>query len=669
MKKILSVFVLIITIHINAQEINFGKVSKEELQEKFHPLDSTADAAYLNLIRKTYYTFSEKRGFEIVTEIHERIKIYTKEGFENATRSIIYYKPDSGSKDKVNSIKGYTFTFENGNIEKQKLSKSSIFDEKLSKYKSLKKITFPNIKEGVIIDLEYKITSPYTHVIDEIDYQFGIPVKYFYSSIEIPEYYTFAKKQKGYFLIPVKTSTRNTSITTYQKRGNSNNFRLSVGSTKTNFQNTVDVYEAENIPALRDTEPYISNIKNFRGGIKYELASTKFPNSKMKFYSSSWEDVSKQIYKSSNFGSELEKTGYFENDIEPLISSTTNNYEKVASIFQFVKEKVKWNNYYGKYVEKGVKSAYKDGTGNIAEINLMLTSMLRYAGLNAYPVLVSTRANGTPLFPTLNGFNYVITMVKFPDNKYILLDASEPYSLPNILPKRALNWNGRVVAENGGSSWVKLAPSKHATVDNLLMAKVTEDMTIEGFIRTKFFNHKALTFRKDNNHIEEETLITNFEEKNSIEIENFKISNIQDLGTPVNRDIKFSSEDLIEKINDKIYIEPLLFLTERENPFKIKDRKFPVDFASPLKYKNSISIQIPTSYKIESLPETLAIGLPEKLGLFKYQISQVGNKIKVLSVLQFNKSIIAPEHYLALKDFYSQLVKKQTEKIVLVKKQ
>ncbi|CAM1367957.1 conserved exported hypothetical protein [Tenacibaculum sediminilitoris] len=667
MKKALLILALIFAYNLNAQEIKFGKVSKEELKEKLYPLDSTADAAYLNLTRKTYYTFSEKRGFEIVNEIHERIKIYTKEGFENATRSIIYYKPDSGSKDKINSVKGYTFTLENGKIERQKLSKSSIFDEKLSKYKSLKKITFPNIKEGAVIDLEYKITSPYTHVIDEIDYQFGIPVKSFYCSIEIPEYYTFTKKQKGYFLIPVKTSTKSKSITSFKKYSNSQNLRVEVGSSRVDYKNNVDVYEAENIPALKDTEPYISNIENYRGGIEYELASTKFPNSTMKFYSSSWEDVSKQIYKSPNFGSELEKTGYFENDIDPLINSAANNYEKVASIFHFVKEKVKWNNYYGKYVEKGVKRAYKEGTGNIAEINLMLTSMLRYAGLNAYPVLVSTRANGTPLSPTLSGFNYVITMVKFSDNKYILLDASEPYSLPNILPTRALNWNGRVVAENGGSTWVKLAPSKHATVDNILMAKVTEDLTVEGFVRTKFFNHKALKFRKKNNNVEEEALKTNFEENNNIEIENFKISNIQDLGTPVNRDVKFSSEDLIEEVNNKIYIEPLLFLTERENPFKINDRKFPVDFASPLKYKNSISIQIPTDYKVESLPETLAIGLPEKLGLFKYQISQVGNKIKVLSVLQFNKSVIIPEYYSALKDFYSKVVEKQTEKIVLIR--
>ena len=75
--------------------------------------------------------------------------------------------------------------------------------------------------------------------------------------------------------------------------------------------------------------------------------------------------------------------------------------------------------------------------------------MLRFAGLEANPVLVSSRGNGVPLFPTLNGFDYVISIVQFPDNSYILLDATEMYSLPNVLPVRALNWDGRIVRKYG----------------------------------------------------------------------------------------------------------------------------------------------------------------------------------------------------------------------------
>ena len=126
-------------------------------------------------------------------------------------------------------------------------------------------------------------------------------------------------------------------------------------------------------------------------------------------------------------------------------------------------------------------------------------------------------------------------------------------------------------------------------------------------------------------------------------------------------------EDLVEQINGKIYIEPLLFFSTHTNPFKLEDRKFPVDFATPWKDKNTVSIKIPEGYKVETLPEPLAIGLPENLGVFKFQTSTAGNKINTICIIQFNSAIIAPQYYTVLKDFYGQMVKKQSEKIVLVK--
>mgnify|MGYP000616228419 CR=1 FL=1 len=327
---------------------------------------------------------------------------------------------------------------------------------------------------------------------------------------------------------------------------------------------------------------------------------------------------------------------------------------------------MKWNGFYSFYAEKGVRKAYKEQVGNVADINLMLTSMLRFAGLNANPVLVSSKGNGVPVFPTIDGFDYVVSIVEFPNKTYALLDATEPYSSPNILPRRALNWKGRKITKNGFSTWVNLISSKLASEENTVMVKITDDMMVEGLYRTKYINLNALTFRRGTNHIKEESLIESFEESKNIEIENFKIANKRDLSKPVTRTIKFVSEDLVEEINGKIYIEPLLFLTQHENPFKLQERKFPVDFTSPWKDKNTISIQIPEGYKVESLPESIAIGLPNNMGVFRYQIIQSSNKIKTISILEFNSSIISSQYYLALKDFYSQLVKKQSEKIVLI---
>jgi hypothetical protein len=651
MKKTIILLLLLSQLSFFAQNYKFGKVSKEELQEQFYPLDSTADAAYLFKSRKTFFDYVPNIGFQLVTEYHERIKIYTNAGFEMATKSISYYTPENRPDEAVSSIKGYTFNLEGNTVEREKLSRSSIFKETLNKFRSVKKISMPKIKEGCVIELRYVIISPYTQSIEDLKLQYQIPVKKLEYQIQIPEYFVFNKRSIGYHSVQL--------IKEY-KNGRIGDINCRINVTK---------FDESNIPALKNDEPFVSSVRNYRAGLKFELEQTNFISigGDFKNYSNSWESVSKQIYKTSSFGDQLNISSYYKKDLEKILENNISEIDKLLAIFQFVKNKVKWNEYYGIYAYNGVRKAYKERVGNVADINLILTAMLRSAGLNADPVLVSTRTNGVPFFPTIDGFNYVISTVKLATGGSVLLDATAPYCAPNILPRRALNWNGRKVTKDGNSSWIKLTSSEHALEENTVMVKIIDDMTLEGLIRTKYDNLNALNYRNTNNHITEENLIPKLEEKYKFEIEDYKVVNKKILGKPIARNIKFISEDLIEEINGKLYIEPILFLTTHKNPFKLEDRKFPVDFVSPWKDVNRVSIEIPEGYKVEFLPEPLAISLPDNLGVFKYQVLQKGGIISTISILQFNNAIISPQYYTILKDFYKQIVQKQSKKLVLVK--
>lgn len=651
-KKItLLLFVFIQTITFS-QDYKFGKVSKEELEEKFYPLDSTAEAAYLYNYRRSYFDFNQaKGGFNLITEVHQRIKIYNKEGFDYANKSIFYYNPDSGDSESVYSIDGNTFYLENGKVQKEKLSKDGIFKEKKDKYNTVIKLTLPKISEGCIVELKYTVSSPYATSIDDVRFQMAIPVKKMEAKLEIPEFYAFNIINKGYYSVPFKKASKT----------------FLIGST-TYVSNTYN-YDATNIPALKNNESYVANINNYRGASKFELAQTNFLSvgGDFKSYTTTWEEVSKQIFEYESFGSELNKSGYFSDELNKILTTAKSDTEKIGSIFNFVKNKMKWNGFYSKYTDNGVRKAYKENVGNVADINLILIAMLREAGLNANPVLISSRGNGIPLFPTLNGFDYVIGIVQFPDNSYVLLDATEPFSSPNLLPVRALNWQGRIVQKDGTSDWVTLTASKHALEENFMTVKLTDNLSIEGLLRTKNDNLNALTIRRNENHLKEEDLKAKLEEAYKIEIEEYKIGNKEDVSLALTRTIKFSSEDLVEQINDKVYLDPLLFLTIRNNPFKLEERKYPVDFATAWKDVHRVNIEIPAGYTVEKLPEPLAIALPDNIGVFKYQVTQNANKISTVAILEFNEPMILPENYPFLKDFYSKLVLKETEKIVLTK--
>lgn len=665
---------LLASISVTSQEIKFGKVSKQALEEEYYPLDSTANAAYLLKQRKTYYKFNKNSGFQIINEYHYRVKIYKKEGFDKASFNLAFYKPESGENERISGIKGYTFNLdENQKVDKAKLSNKSIFTEKLNKFRSVKKITMPNVKVGSVIDLYYKHSSPYRTSIDDLKFQSDIPIKKLYTKIETPEWFIFNKMSKGYFGITPKSSTKQGRIS-FSQRVRTNTRRSAGTTTSSEVQNSnidlkynVDEYQAENIPALDANEPFISNIRNYFGGIKYEISAIRYPNSQIKTFTNTWENVSKKIYSSRRFGGELERTKYFKEDLQNILSTVKGDVQKTIAIFEHVKNKVKWNSYYGKFTEKGTKEAYKKGTGNIAEINLILTAMLREAGLGANPVLVSTRNNGIPLYPTFDGFNYVVSLVEFTDGKTMLLDASESYAMPNVLPYRALNWNGRKVTKEGYSTWVNLNAPKHSSETNTLKVKLDEEGTVEGLLRTKDEMLSAMLGRKRYNQYEDDEVISKLEEKYDIEIENFRASNKENVYKSYNKMLKFSSEDLVENINGKLLINPLLFLTDKTNPFKSEERTFPVDFASAWKETNNVSIQLPEGYKAESIPEQFAIGLPDNLGFFKFKVTNTGKTVNINSIIQINSPIIAPNYYSSLKEFYTKVVAKQKEQIVLVK--
>ena len=661
-KFILLLLVTLLSKFSYAQEIKFGKVGKEELQEKFYPNDSTAKAAYLLKKRVTTYEYSSNEGFLIRTKIHERIKIYSKEGLDYANKLIYYYKPQSGTGDRVNSIKAYSFTLNNGKIEKQKLTKKDIFNEEKSKYYKVKKLAFPNVKVGSIIDLKYDIISPFVYVIDDLDYQFEIPVKLFEAQIKVPDYFTFKKHHKGYYNIPVESNIINSYFTHNSKTRHAN--ASSFQSTKIDYKTHIDSYSATNIPALKNDESFVVNIKNYSGGVKYELSMTKGFNDQIKYHTTNWEDVSKKIYQNSAFGGELKRTGYFKNDLASIVSTSKNENELIVNILEHVKKKVKWNTYHSKYTDEGVKKAYKNGTGNVADINLILTAMLREAGLNANPILTSTISHGIPMFPTLKGFNYVISSVELNNGNIILLDATEKYSSPNNLPLRTLNWRGRKIGKEGYSSWVDLTPKKYALENNNLNFKFI-DGEVTGILRSNFTSAYAIDRRNTYGDLTKEDLTSKLEEKYNVEIENIRISNKKNPYKDYTQLIKFTSEDYTEEINNKIYINPLLFLTSKKNPFKATERKYPVDYITPWKDIDNITFTVPEGYQVEKLPESALQDMSNGLGNFKYTINHDGNKVKIQTVLQFNVPFVSPEYYKELKEFYNLVVKTKSQKIIL----
>ena len=641
--SITTLFFLMAVTVAGAQDFKFRKVSREEVSEKEHHLEKDAEAAYLYDYRNSYYSVLNGE-IMLTTEIQKRVKIYAEGGFPYAEFEVVLYDGSDGS-ERMEGLRAYTFNLENGKVEEYKLEKENIFEEKLNEYYTKVTFTMPNVKEGSVLEVKYKINSSYFFNIDPFVFQYGIPVNKLEARFSAPQDFTFKSQMKGYyFLRPEVTKKHNVH---------------------TNTTDMLYIYDHENIPSMKE-EDYVDNINNYRAGVSYELASISIPGVYYKTYSQTWNDVAKNIH-DNGLKAELSKEGYFKDELDPLLQQAPDAAQKLGVIFEFVKSRVNWDDTYGYYPKNGVRQAYKDGVGNVADINLMLTAMLRYAGLDANPVLVSTKAHGKPLFPTSQGFNYVISAVGL-DGHLVLLDATSKLSLPNILPSRALNWQGRMITAEGKAASVDLSPSANALSDVTLNIRLNEDGSINGRLRTKYTNHRAYSFRNVYINVDEEAYLDELENKYAgIEIENYEIDNMKELYKPVEERFEFSKDGAVEKIADKIFLSPMLFFADAENPFTAEKRDYPVDFVFPKTFNYNINYMLPQGYQVESLPESSKFVLPDNLGSFTYHIVSQGNILKLRVISEINRDLVSPEYYEYLKGYFSEIIKKEAEKVVLSK--
>jgi hypothetical protein len=656
-------FVLLFVSKTTAQEFKLGKVSIAELEQKIHPKDSSAAAAVLYKKGKSRIEYDQNEGFITVTDVETRIKVYTKEGYGWANHGVWYYNT-SNVAEKVAFSDACTYNLVDGKIEKTKLKSEGIFDEKANKYRGRKKITMPNVKEGSVIEYKYTVRSP-SRMIREWEFQTSIPVNYSEFTTLIPEYYVFNQRQKGYIFPKISTTKNNKSIIlTSKERSEGQVTRTEFSTEKVDYIENQITYVAENFPAMKE-EDFVNNMDNYISSIQYELSMTKFPWEGVKSFSADWESVVKTIYDYETFGPELNKTGYYEDDVKALLVGKNTTDEKMLAILNHVKSNVKWNNYSGYDCDNGVKKAYKEKSGNIGDINLMLTSMLRYAGLTANPVLVSTRENGIALFPNRTAFDYVIAAVETP-NGYVLLDATDKFSSPNILPFKTLNWYGRLIRKDGTSEEIDLVPKKASNDLVFMNYNIEADGKISGKTRRQRTDHIALLNRTNIEDVKEEDYLEKLENGNGkIEISEYSRKNVNEILLPTVESYSFTGNNLCDVIGGKIYVNPMLFFATSKNPFKQDEREYPVDFGFPFMDKFNITIKIPEGFAVENLPAPAIINMQDNLGSFKFNIIAAENQLQLSVVNQINEAIVSTEKYEMLKEYYKGMVAKETEKIVL----
>lgn len=647
-----------------------SKVTKEELEEAHYPLDKTANAAILEESIEVTYSYNQNDGFLINRKVYSRIKIYNKKGLDYAVQNILLWKTKT-AEETVSKLKAKTYNLLEGEIEESSMKKGGVYKDETAPDRNTIKFTLPSVVEGSVLEFSYTITSPYYTYFPTFYFQERIPIKTKKLNVEIPEYFNYGIQTRGDKNINLIEGGKRDKIT-FRNRYTTNNGTSGAGSTVSGHSSyeidfKVNTYSLNltNVEAYKK-ESYVSNVYSYLPCVEFDLKSIKYPRSTIQYYSNTWEDVLKKHLKNSVYESELSKTNYYKKDLQLILSNSNTEVLKIGNIFNFLKNKMTWNGVNSSMAYNGVRSAYKNGSGSSGQINLILLSMLKEANIKARPVFVSSIDKPISIYPSYTAFDYMIVEVIMPDNFKYYLDATDKFSIPNALPERVIKGRGKIMTDSGRVIDVDLRPFT-SKLNTILSYSINQEGEIEGKTNNRVKGYESYLYRTNTNKKEDEALKKLVADYDLTEVEAYERQGYDELYNDVNYGFKFKIDDFCTVVEDEIYFQPLLFLRTEDNPFKINERKFPIDMGNAVNKMYMVDITIPEGYAVSSLPENSRLALPDNLGSFNFALTNSGNKIQLRVVEKWTQPFINVVSYPLLKEFMKRLVEKENEQIVLKK--
>jgi len=657
-KSLICLSVCIITLNARAQQqadipkdADYGKIEQSELEMKSCDFEKDANAEVL--IDKGDLYFDQI--FNVVLDCHRRIKIFNDQGKNNADFRLVFR--NYNREEYISGLQAETINLADGKPEITKLDKKQIYTQVIDKYYSAIIFTMPNVKPGSVLDVKYSKTNNNPGDIPRWNFQDELPVRYSEYDTRIPEYFFF------------KTQTN--MVTPYTKHSRSQGTgSIGTGSDMLNFSTDDETRVLVNIHSL-NKEPYMSSERDNLLSVNFDLAFFRPPNGFIRDFSNTWAKLGENIMQYEDFGLQFRRKLAGEDEIINHAKSLKTDDEKIAYLFNTVKNTMKWNDVDRWYTIDGTSEAWDKKTGSGTEINLILYHLLYKSGVSgALPMLVSTRDNGkvNPVYTFIEQFNRAVVYIPVDSTKKYILDASDKYNVYNEMPFNLLNSSGFYLnKETKDYDLVFLDRPQAIRQSIFINAEIKTGGKMNGYAQISSISYnKVDKARKYKLEGEKKYIEQLRDDDNNLKINSLKMDNLEVDSLPLIENVNFDL-DLAGSDDNYIYFNSNLFSSLYKNPFLGETRYTNIDFGCPNNLTINGVFKEPAGYKVDALPKNISMTMPDKGVIFKRIVGEQDGNIIVRYSIVYNKSIYFKEDYADFHEFFKQLFQMLNEQIVLKK--
>ncbi len=610
----------------------WGELRNYEKQMTVCSFDSTAEAVVLSDFQRVdIYTTG------ITIKHHKRIKIL-KDNAKDRANIIIPYYHGNGLED-ITSIKAQTINLENGKPIKRSLKSKEFFRTKVDEVWSNLVFTFPEVRAGSIIEFEYTKSSFSYSSFTKWSFQSDIPTLF----SQITAYIGRSFRYKIYY--------QGGRLVEKYKEG------------------AYDTWLMTNLPKIKK-EPFCPNYHDYIEQINFQCESRITSIGTREIIMKSWEEFAKDLLVESEFTKILNKENKVKDVIYSVINEGDTPIEKIKKIFNYVSSNFTWDNHIGLYPDKNLKELQEQKGGSAQEINTYLILLLRSAGLEADPLLISSKDHGivSKSLPFKYQFNYLICNVHL-DGKDLILDASKGKKPYNLLDKNNLNQHGFLVHKDA-SRWVDIKVNSKTRTYKLVSMEFGNPEEIQYKLDVSFRAYDAQDMREGISSVGVEKYILNelIREKAEIAIDSFSTKDLEDLEKPTFISAYIRDRNLCMANDDYVYLNPFVDAFDDSNPFNESERYLPIDLYYPFEEGYILNLTISDEYEVIEFPKSMNVKLSGDKGFLNFYSSLNNNKIQLRINLILKESFFLQNEYSTLKELFDLYIEKRQEQIVLKKK-
>lgn len=644
MKKTL-LFLFVLLLHFGFAQKNFktlAKIAPEDFAQQKSSITPDAPAEFLYRSMRNVITVDGN----IESTYTARMIVYDKDKADAyLSPEFSIYETDDKEREKVVSFSAMTYNLEDGKIVTNKVEKDSKFRSKEDKNYTVTKFTFPNVKNGSIVEYKYTIAAPsrFLWSIDRFMVESSLPQRYVDYFLDSPKYLGYNINYKG----DIKPKMREMEAMNI-------------------YGSEYQVYRFgyENVPAYK-AEEYVLNNDNVKTSIKAELNSTMI-NNEFKSYATSWEDIRKRLNDFDDFGGQIKKANLLKDLLPQDIKNIATKIDRANAVLKYVQNNYSWNKEISVFSDKGIKNLISTKSGNSTEINMLLLMLMRSVGLDANPVVLSTIDRGELLgyVPSIAQLNYMFVALEL-DKTYYYFDGTTKNSRVYELPRRALNKTGILLADAGAKVVNVFYPKMSSTYLNV-NAQLLPDGTFSGKFSDRDTNlYATMVNEMYNDGKEEHHKLYKEKYKFALSDINSKLREDGDFETTLN----FNSDSFVDAIGNKLAFNPLLFLYAKNHDFSQTDpRHSPIDFFTANEKIKRVEIVLPEGYVFENVPAAKKFRTDDNAIQYTYIPTLDGNKLTLETKVTIADSTFPKEYYPAFKQIFDNITKLEGQVVTAVRK-